>query len=102
MGGNVALGWMAHFVIGIVLARRYAAVFVNRLPGAHRPRRALQLLPWLMAQIVVMPMMGMGLLSGSMIAAGGSLMGHIVYDIALGAVYVTGASHAVTVAGARA
>jgi uncharacterized membrane protein YagU involved in acid resistance len=91
MGGNVVLGWMAHFVFGVVLAIGYAAVFVNRLPGAPFVRGALySLLPWLMAQVVVMPMMGAGLFSGSMVAAGGSMMGHIAYGIALGAVYGAG------------
>jgi len=88
MGGNVALGWMAHFVIGVLLALGYALVFAGRLPGAPVVRSALySLLPWLMAQVVVMPMMGMGLFSGSMVAAGGSLMGHLVYGALLGAVY---------------
>ncbi len=39
------------------------------------------------AQLVVMPMMGMGLFSGSMLAAGGSLMGHLVYGAVAGQVY---------------
>ena len=103
MGGNVALGWMAHFVIGVVLALGYAAVFAKRLPGAPVVRGALfSLLPWLMAQIVVMPMMGMGLFSGSMLAAGGSLMGHIVYGIVLGLVYGSSASSSFVAARARA
>lgn len=103
MGGNVALGWMAHFVIGVVLAVGYAAVFAGRLPGPAVVRGALfSLLPWLMAQVVVMPMMGMGLFSGSMIAAGGSLMGHLVYGIVLGLVYGSPSSSPFAAAGARA
>lgn len=102
MGGNVALGWMAHFVIGVVLALGYAATFAKRLPGAPVVRGALfSLLPWLMAQVVVMPMMGMGLFSGSMLAAGGSLMGHIVYGIVLGLVYGSSASPSFAAAAAR-
>lgn len=88
MGGVVALGWMAHFVIGTVLAVVYAALFAPRLPGARPVRGALySLLPWLMAQVVVMPLMGAGLFSGSMLAAGGSLMGHLVYGAVLGSLY---------------
>ncbi len=94
MGGIVPLGWMAHFVIGVVLALIYAGVFVHRLPGPAIARGAVfGLLPWLAAQLVVMPMMGMGLFSGSMLMAGGSLLGHMVYGAVLGAVY--GLSHAV-------
>jgi hypothetical protein len=36
-------------------------------------------------------MMGMGLFSGSMIMAGGSLVGHLVYGVVLGAVVGGGA-----------
>lgn len=88
MGGNVALGWAAHFMIGTVLALGYAAIFASRLPGAPAVRGAtFSLIPWLMAQLIVMPLMGMGLFSGSMLAAGGSLMGHLVYGLTLGVVY---------------
>lgn len=88
MGGNVVLGWMGHFMIGTVLAVSYAAVFAARIPGAPAFRGAIfSLLPWLMAQLVVMPMMGMGLFSGSMLAAGGSLMGHLVYGAVAGQIY---------------
>jgi hypothetical protein len=39
-----------------------------------------------MAQLVVMPMMGMGVFSGSATLAMGSLIGHLVYGAVLGAV----------------
>lgn len=71
MGGVVALGWIAHFMIGTVLALGYAAFFAGRLPGPPVARgAAYSLLPWLMAQLVVMPMMGAGLFSGSALVAG--------------------------------
>jgi uncharacterized membrane protein YagU involved in acid resistance len=90
MGGSTALGWIAHFMIGTLLGVGYATVFANRLPGAAVVRGAVySLLPWLMAQLVVMPMMGMGLFSGSMVAAGGSLTGHLVFGSVLGATYGT-------------
>ena len=88
MGGNVALGWVAHFMIGTVLALGYAAFFAGRLPGAPVLRGAIySLIPWLMAQLIVMPMMGLGLFSGSVLAAGGSLMGHLLFGAVLGLVY---------------
>lgn len=87
MGGVLALGWMAHLMIGTVLAFIYATVTANRLPGPAFARGALfSLAPWLMAQIVVMPMMGMGLFSSSAVMAGGSLIGHLVYGAVVGAV----------------
>ncbi|MBI2388599.1 MAG: hypothetical protein HYV09_03185 [Deltaproteobacteria bacterium] len=43
--------------------------------------------PWLLAQLVVMPMMGAGLFSGSALVAGGSLMGHLIYGAVVGVAY---------------
>lgn len=90
MGGSLVLGWMGHFIIGTMLALGYAALFARRLPGPGFVRGAVySLLPWLLAQLVVMPMMGAGLFSGSFLAAAGSLMGHLVYGAVLGAIYGT-------------
>lgn len=86
MGGVTVLGWAAHLMIGTVLAFIYASVAARRLPGPAVARGALfSLAPWLMAQILVMPMMGMGLFSSSAVMAGGSLIGHLVYGAVLGA-----------------
>ena len=91
MGGSEVLGWLGHLMIGIVLALVYAAI-AARLPGAPWMRGALYgLAPWLLAQLVVMPMMGMPVFSGSLAAAIGSLIGHLVYGAVLGATYGTGA-----------
>jgi uncharacterized membrane protein YagU involved in acid resistance len=87
MGGRTLVGWAGHLMIGVVLALIYAKVAAARLPGPAVARGALfSLAPWLMAQVVVMPMMGMGLFSGSAALAGGSLIGHLVYGAVLGAV----------------
>ncbi len=88
MGGSLFLGWMAHFVIGTVLAFIYATIFATRLPGPGFVRGALYgLLPWLLAQLVVSPMMGAGLFGGSFAAGFASLLGHLVYGAALGGIY---------------
>lgn len=88
LGGITALGWVAHYMIGAVLALGFASVLSERLPGPMALRGMLfSLGPWLMAQLVVMPMMGKGLFSGSMALAGGSLMGHLIYGAVLGLVY---------------
>jgi uncharacterized membrane protein YagU involved in acid resistance len=87
MGGNVVLGWLAHFMIGVILAVGYALT-TRFLPGPGVARGALySLAPFFMAQILVMPMMGMPLFSGSIPMAMGSLVGHLVYGAAIGAVY---------------
>jgi uncharacterized membrane protein YagU involved in acid resistance len=91
MGGSVALGWLGHLMIGTVLALIYAAI-APRLPGAAWIRGALYgLAPWLLAQLVVIPMMGMPFFSGSATLAIGSLVGHLVYGAVVGATYGTGA-----------
>lgn len=87
MGGMIVLGWMAHFMIGITLASGYALTG-SRLPGPAVVRGALfAIAPFLMAQIAVMPMMGMPVFSGSMAMAMGSLIGHLVYGAVVGGVY---------------
>lgn len=87
MGGSMALGWMGHFTIGIVLALGYALVG-TRLPGSGFVRGALYgIAPFLLAQIAVMPMMGMPLFSGSAGMAMGSLVGHLVYGGFVGGLY---------------
>jgi hypothetical protein len=87
MGGIVALGWVGHFMIGIILAVIYALV-ASRLPGAPAVRGALfGIAPFLLAQIVVIPMMGMPIFSGSVVMAMGSLIGHLVYGAVVGVVY---------------
>ena len=90
MGGVVLFGWFAHFMVGMVLAVGYALV-QGQLPGPAAIRGALYgWAPWLVAQIAVMPMMGMGFFSGAFSPALGSLMGHLVYGAVVGLVYSNG------------
>ncbi len=87
MGRNALLGWIGHFMIGVIFAEVYAVV-AGFLPGPVVVRGALfALAPWLLAQVAVMPMMGMGFFSGAMNLAMGSLIGHIIYGGVVGAVY---------------
>lgn len=86
MGGLPVVGWMAHFMIGIVLASGYALAAVW-LPGPAVVRGSLYgIAPWLMAQLAVMPMMGMPVFSGSIAMATGSLVGHLVYGATVGSI----------------
>jgi hypothetical protein len=91
--GSVA-GWAMHGVIGLVLATIYAAGFAARLPGGPVLRGAIYgFAVFLVAQLVVTPMMGGGVFSGGQMAAiAGSLMGHLVYGVIVGAVYGAGAT----------
>lgn len=92
MGIPVAIGWMAHFMIGTVLALIYVFIFADRLPGAPWLRGAFYgLAPWFVSQIMVNPMMGAGVFASNMpdavMVVMGSLLGHLVYGAVVGAVY---------------
>lgn len=96
MGLPVFFGWAAHFMVGIILAISYALIFYNWFKGSGVVRgMKFSLIPWLMAQIIVMPMMAMmngmsfsaGIFSGSLLMALGSLLGHLIYGIVLGLTY---------------
>jgi hypothetical protein len=91
LGGSWTAGLMMHFVNGsLIFPAIYAYALYGRLPGSPAVRGALWgVVLWLVAQTVVMPMMGAGLFSsamGGMMAAMGSLVGHILYGGLLGAI----------------
>lgn len=87
MGGAMLLGWMGHLMVGVILALGYA-LLGSALPGPPVVRGALYgVAPFLLAQIAVMPMMGMPVFSGSIPLAMGSLIGHLVYGGVVGVVY---------------
>lgn len=92
MGIPVAFGWIAHFMIGSILAVAYAGMFSRILPGQYWMRGAIySLIPWFMAQVIVNPMMGAGVFATNtpmpLMMVMGSLVGHLVYGLVLGAVY---------------
>ena len=96
MGLPVFFGWVAHFMVGIILALSYTLIFYNWFKGSGVVKgMKFSLIPWLMAQIFVMPMMAMmngmsftaGIFSGSLLMALGSLLGHLVYGVVLGLTY---------------
>ena len=91
LGDSWAAGMVMHVLNGVVIFPAiYAFVLYDRLPGsAVMKGTTWGVVLWLMAQVVVMPMMGGGLFSsamGGMMAAMGSLAGHVLYGGLLGAV----------------
>jgi uncharacterized membrane protein YagU involved in acid resistance len=85
----VALGWVAHFMIGVVLAAGYVLLFQKAIRARSIAKGALySLIPFFMAQLIVMPMMGAGLFSANtpapLLMVMGSLIGHLVYGAVLG------------------
>ncbi len=90
-GGSWAIGLAMHLMIGsVVFPLTYAFLLRGRLPGPDAARGiAFGAGLWLVAQVVVMPMMGAGVFSanaGGLAAAMGSLVGHVLYGAALGVV----------------
>lgn len=84
-----AIGWFMHFMIGVVLAGGYIFFFRSVLSGNALIKGMLfSLIPFFMAQLVVMPMMGAGLFSSHtpapLLMVMGSLMGHLVFGVVLG------------------
>ncbi len=99
----VALGWIMHFMIGTVLSIGYVNLFATRLPGNPVVRGLIySLVPWLMAQVIVNPMMGAGVFASHtpapVLFVMGSLIGHLVYGAVLGAVYGLETARAVQIA----
>ena len=89
LGGSWTAGLVMHLMIGTaVFPLAFALALQPRLPGPAAVRGLVFGLGlWLMAQVVVMPMMGAGVFSanaGGLMAAMGSLVGHVVYGVTLG------------------
>ncbi|NCQ18158.1 MAG: hypothetical protein COW71_02865 [Ignavibacteriales bacterium CG18_big_fil_WC_8_21_14_2_50_31_20] len=97
MGAPIIVGWMAHFMVGLIMAVLYATIFLSAIKkDANFKNGALfGLLPWLLAQLMVMPMMSImgggsytsGLFSGSLMVAMASMVGHLIYGAVLGLLY---------------
>jgi hypothetical protein len=91
MIGGWTRGMILHVLNGsIVFPLVYALLLYRLLRGASALRGALfGGLLWLIAQLVVMPIMGAGFFSahaGGMLAAGASFLGHIAYGVLLGVI----------------
>jgi len=93
MGGSIAMGWAAHFMIGVIGYGLVYALIFSELPfGNHTTRGiAMGITGWLVMMVAVMPMMGAGLFglsmpSGMMVPLA-TLMLHIVFGAVLGYVF---------------
>jgi len=91
LGGSWTAGLMMHVVNGsVIFPAIYAYALYARLPGSPAIRGTVWgVALWLIAQTAVMPMMGAGVFSsamGGMMAAMGSLIGHVLYGSLLGVI----------------
>ena len=97
MGAPIIVGWIAHFMVGEILAINFAAIFLRKTNKAadFKSGALFGLIPWFVAQVMVMPMMSVmaggsytdGLFSGSAMIAMASLTGHLIYGAILGGIY---------------
>ncbi len=90
-GNNWWAGMMMHVANGtVIFPLIYAYLLYQWLPGSPTVKGTTWgIVLWLLAQVIVMPMMGGGFFSvamGGMMAAIGSLIGHPLYGSILGAV----------------
>jgi hypothetical protein len=91
LGGNWTAGMALHLVNGtVIFPAIYAYTLYPYLPGSAAAKGTIWgIALWLLAQTMVMPMMGGGFFSaaiGGMMAAGGSFVGHVVYGSLLGVI----------------
>jgi hypothetical protein len=93
LGTMLGIGWaggmLLHFLNGtVIFPTIYVLLLYRRLPGPPVVKGLVWgAILWLLAQLVVIPMMGGGLLSANMggaMAALGSLVGHLAYGALLG------------------
>jgi hypothetical protein len=92
LGDNWWAGMVMHFINGtVIFPLIYAFLLYGLLPGGPAVKGITWgVALWLLAQVVVMPMMGAGFFSSSAMAAMGSLLGHIAYGWLLG--WIAGAA----------
>lgn len=91
LGGHWWAGMTVHFILGsVVFPTVYVGVLYQHLRGSPVVRGTVWgIILWLLAQLIVMPMMGGGLFSSQMggaMAAAGSLVGHVIYGSLLGGI----------------
>jgi hypothetical protein len=91
MLGGWAMGMAMHLIDGIVIFPLvYALLLYRFLPGPPFAKGMVWgVVLWLIAQLMVLPMMGAGVFSanaGGMKAAMRSLVGHLIYGVLLGSI----------------
>jgi len=88
MGMPMAVGWIAHFMIGTVVWGGLFALANGVIPGGSQTVKGIVLgiVAWLMMMVVVMPMAGAGLFGSAfgMLGAAMPLMLHIIFGAVLG------------------
>ena len=91
MNTSVAMGWLAHFMIGSVILGGLFALLVGHLPGASVVRKGafFGFCAWLLMMIAVMPMADAGVfgMKFGFAAPLMTLVLHLIFGVVLGATY---------------
>ena len=91
MGATPVVGWVMHFVIGMVAWGVGFVTFYRYLPGSSEVSKGISfgIAAWAMMMVAIMPMAGAGFfgLKMGMMAPIMTLMLHVVYGAVLGFVY---------------
>ena len=91
MGAPIALGWLAHFMIGTLAWGGAFALFYDRIPGGSAQIKGVVfgVAAWLAMMLFVLPMAGAGLfgLALGMMAPVMTLVLHIIFGLVLGATF---------------
>ncbi len=86
MGTGLAMGWIAHFMIGTVLWGALFGLVENRLPGKTLTSGVVfAVAAWLLMMIGPMPMSGAGLFGMALgiMAPMATLLMHVIWGLAL-------------------
>ncbi|ERS81011.1 hypothetical protein Q672_06780 [Marinobacter sp. EVN1] len=91
MESGLAMGWAAHFMIGVVVYGVGMAVISNIMPGKSSLVGGiiLGIAGWLIMMVMLMPMMGAGFFAMAMgpMAMVATLVLHLIFGSVLGLVY---------------
>ncbi|HUX25588.1 MAG TPA: DUF6789 family protein [Burkholderiales bacterium] len=91
MGSGLAMGWIAHFMIGTVIWGGLFALLAPSLPGGSLWLKGVMfgVGAWLLMMVAVMPMAGAGLfgMKFGMVAPVMTLVLHVIFGTVLGGVY---------------
>ncbi|MEJ7688619.1 MAG: DUF6789 family protein [Variovorax sp.] len=97
MAGMPAVGWVVHFIIGIVIYGTAIAVLNDRLPGKSAVTHGvvIGIIGWLVMMVALMPMAGVGLFGMQLgiMAPMMTLVLHVIFGAVLGWYYGRAVSH---------
>ena len=91
MGSGLAMGWVAHFMIGSLVWGGLFALLAPKLPGGSLWLKGVffGVVAWVLMMVAIMPMAGAGVfgMKFGMLAPVMTLVLHLIFGAVLGGVY---------------